>query len=299
MIAIYVLFALAGLFAVGAIIAQRYERERKAIEHGQLPPRSEPERLPNVVELSNHSAHLLAEVERKRQASEEAIRKHKVILEGLAVEEAKIRSGVEGESRLDDFLRSRLDDRWTIIAGYRAHEGEIDRILVGPKGVFAFEVKNQGGVIHCDGDRWWRDKTDRRGNVIERDVPIVDNGGRSPSRQINDAADALERLLRKNGYDVAVVRLIVFTHPRAELGNIQQPNVHLAALMRNLSKQRLLSAGTPLSMDQARKIVTTIRRHHEWFERKERQTPRFEGSQPSFVAISLTRSSRSATRFAS
>lgn len=297
MIAVSVLFVLAGMFAVGAIIVQRYQRKRKAIEHGQLPPRSEPERLPNVVELSNHSAHLLAEVERKRQASKEAIWKHKVILEGLAVEEAKIRSGVEGESRLDDFLRGRLDDRWTIIAGYRAHRGEIDRILVGPKGVFAFEIKNLGGVIHCDGDRWWRDKTDRRGNVIERDVPIVDNGGRSPSRQINDAADALERLLRKNGHDVAVVRLIVFTHPRAELGNIQQPNVHLAALMRNLSKQRLLSAGTPLSMDQARKIVTTIRRHHEWFERK--QTPRFEGSQPSVVTISLTRSSRSATRFAS
>ncbi|KAA3421419.1 NERD domain-containing protein [Streptococcus pneumoniae] len=32
------------------------------------------------------------------------------------------------------------------MAGYRAHEGEIDRILVGPNGVFAFEVKNLGGV---------------------------------------------------------------------------------------------------------------------------------------------------------
>lgn len=204
MIAVSVLFALAGLFAVGAVIAQRYQRERKQIEHGQVPHRSEPERLPSVVELSNHSAHLLAEVERKRQASEKAIRKHKAILEGLTVEEAKIRSGIEGESRLDDFLRRCFDDAWTIIAGYRAHEGEIDRILVGPNGVFAFEVKNLGGVIHCDGDRWWRDKTDRYGSVVERDIPIADNGGRSPSRQINDAADALERLLRKNGYDVAM-----------------------------------------------------------------------------------------------
>lgn len=221
MIAVSVLFALAGLFAVGAIIAQRYQRKRKAIEHGQVPPRLEPERLPSVVELSNHSAHLFAEVERKRQASEEAIRKHKVILEGLTVEEAKIRSGIEGESRLDDFLRSRFDDGWTIIAGYRAHEGEIDRILVGPNGVFAFEVKNLGGVIHCDGDRWWRDKTDRYGSVVERDIPIADNGGRSPSRQINDATDAMEGLLRKNGYDVAVVRVIVFSHQKATLGSIR------------------------------------------------------------------------------
>lgn len=276
MIAVSVLFALAGLFAVGAVIAQRYQRERKPIEHGQVPHRSEPERLPSVVEISNHSAHLLAEVERKRQASEKAIRKHKAILEGLTVEEAKIRSGIEGESRLDDFLRRCFDDAWTIIAGYRAHEGEIDRILVGPNGVFAFEVKNLGGVIHCDGDRWWRDKTDRYGSVVERDIPIADNGGRSPSRQINDAADALERLLRKNGYDVAVVRVIVFSHQKATLGSIRRLNVHFLALGRDLDMQRVLSRGTPLSMDQARKIATTIRRHHEWFERKERQPPRFD-----------------------
>ncbi|WP_284155522.1 nuclease-related domain-containing protein [Sulfuricystis multivorans] len=234
-----------------------------------------PERpSPSVMALSNYGTHLLAEVERKRQASEEAIRKHQAALEEIAVEEAKIRSGLEGESRLDDFLRSRLDDTWTIIAGYRAHEGEIDRILVGPKGVFAFEVKNVGGIIHCDGDRWWRDKTDRRGNIIERDVPIADNGGRSPSRQINDAADALERLLKGNGHDAAVVRIVVLTHPRARLGNISRLNIHLLARVQDLYMQRVLSRGAPLSADQARKIATTIRRHHEWFERKEKQSAR-------------------------
>ncbi|WP_205616981.1 nuclease-related domain-containing protein [Pelomicrobium methylotrophicum] len=272
MIAISVLFALAGLFAVGAVIAQEYERKRKPIERGQVPPRLEPGRLPSVVELSNHGAHLLAEVDRKRQASEEAIRKHKAILEELTVEEAKIRSGIEGESRLDDFLRRCFDDGWTIIAGYRAHEGEIDRILVGPNGVFAFEVKNLGGIIHCDGDRWWRDKTDRYGNVVERDIPIADNGGRSPSRQLNDAADALQRLLRKNGYDVAVVRVIVFAHPGATFGNIKDLSVDFLTHAPGMDVEKVLSRGTPLSHDRARRIATTIRRHHEWFGRKERQS---------------------------
>ncbi|MEO1767676.1 nuclease-related domain-containing protein [Thiobacter aerophilum] len=274
MIVVYFLFALAILFAVSAIIAERHERKRKATKHEQAPHRLEPERLPHVVELSNHGAHLLAEVERKRQASEEAIRKHQATLEGLAIEEAKIKSGLDGERRLDRLLRGNLDDSWTIIVGYRAYEGEIDRILVGPKGVFAFEVKNLGGVIHCNGDRWWRDKTDRRGKVIERDVPIVDNGGRSPSRQINDAADALERLLRKNGHDVKIVRAVVLTNPRAELGNISGLTVHFLAQVWRMNMQRIFARGTPLDTEQVRKITVAIRRHHEWFERKERQPAR-------------------------
>jgi hypothetical protein len=274
MIVVYFLFLLAILFAAGAIIAERYERKRKGIKHEQAPHRLEPERSPCVVELSNHGAHLLAEVERKRQASEEAVRKHQAILEGLAVEEAKIKSGLEGEGRLDQFLRGNLDDSWTIIAGYRAQDGEIDRILVGPKGVFAIEVKNLAGVIHCDRDRWWRDKKDRRGNVIERDVPIVDNGGRSPSRQINDAADSLERLLRKNGHDVRIVRGVVLANPRAELGNISGLNVHFLALVQHMDMQRVFARGAPLDTEQARKISVTIRLHHEWFERKERSPAR-------------------------
>ncbi|MGC8855150.1 MAG: nuclease-related domain-containing protein [Halothiobacillaceae bacterium] len=271
---VYFLFLLAILFAVSAIIAERYERKRKAIEHEQAPPRSEPERLPHVVELSNHGAHLLAEVERKRQESEEAIRKHQATLEKLAIEEAKIKSGLDGEGGLDQLLRGNLDDGWTIIAGYRAKNGEIDRILVGPKGVFAFEVKNLAGVIHCDGDRWWRDKKDKRGNIIERDVPIVDNGGRSPSRQINDAANALERLLRKSRHDIKIVRIVVLANPRAELGNISNLNIDFLVKARDMDMQRIFARGTPLDEEQVRKITVTIRRHHEWFERKEQSPAR-------------------------
>jgi len=275
MIATFILFAPAALFAIAAIVAGWHWRKRNATR-GRAQPQPEPECLPTVVELSNHGAHLLAEVERKRQASEEAIRKHKAILDELTVEEAKIRSGIEGESKLDNLLRSRFDDEWTIIAGYRAYEGEIDRILVGPKGVFAFEVKNLGGIIHCDGDRWWRDKTDRYGNVLERNIRIADNGGRSPSRQINDATDALERLLRKNGHDVAVVRVIVFTHPRTTFGDIKNLSVNFLAHVPVIDVEKVLSRGTPLSPDRARRIVTTIRRHHEWFERKERPAARID-----------------------
>jgi hypothetical protein len=274
MIVASVLFAIAGLLALAAILVQKYQRKGRASGHRQAPPQSEPARLPRVVGLSNHGAQLLEAVENQRQAAIAAIHEHQATLERLNVEAAKIRAGIAGESALDQFLLSRLDDRWTLIAGYRAYRGEIDRILVGPSGVFAFEIKNLGGVIHCDGDRWWRDRTDRWGNVIEHGIPITDRGGRSPSLQLNDAADALEQLLRKNGHDIQVVRVVVFAHPKAKFGNIKNLSVNFLARLPGLDIGTLFSRGSPLSMDQARRIATSISRHHEWFERKVRLAPR-------------------------
>jgi hypothetical protein len=268
------LFAIAGLLAILAILVEKYQRKGRAPGQRQAPPQSEPARLPRLVGLSNHGAQLLEAVETKRQAAMAAIQEHQATMERLAIDAAKIRAGIAGESALDQFLLSHLDDRWTLIAGYRSYRGEIDRILVGPMGVFAFEIKNLGGVIHCDGDRWWRDRIDRGGNVIEQGIPITDRGGRSPSRQINDAADALERLLKKNGHTVQVVRVVVFVHPRATLGDIKNLSVNFLAIMPGLDIQRVLSRGTSLSTDQVRRIATSISRHHEWFERKARPAAR-------------------------
>jgi len=277
MVAVIVLFVIVCLLAIGSIITQGYQRNQhknKTVEQRRQSYQSVPRLQPRLVELSKYGTHLLEEVERKRQAVLESMNKLTISLDLLAVEEAKIRSGIEGESALDSFLFSQLDDRWTIIAGYRAHKGEIDRILVGPNGVFAFEVKSLGGVIHCNGDFWWRDKTDRRGNVIERGIPIADNGGRSPSRQINDTADTLERLLRGNGHDVRVVRVIVLAHPGASFGTIKNLTVDFLVHIRGVhvrgDMKKLFLCGTPLSSDQTRQIATTIIRHHEWFECKEK-----------------------------
>lgn len=276
MIVVYILFTLAAFFALAAVVARWFERRnaKKAKKTSIEPLVLKRANLPARIELSNHGAHMLADVQSKRQEIEEAIRKYQSELEKLQVEEAKIRSGIDGENALDAYLYERFGANWTIIAGYCAHEGEIDRILVGPKGVFAFEAKNVGGAIHCDGDRWWRDKTDRYGNVVERDIPIADNGGRSPSRQINDAADALERLLKKNGHTARVVRVVVFTNPRACSGEFRNLTVNFVSRVPEMRTQKLLRLGTDLSQDAVCRIVTTIRHHHEWFERKERQPAR-------------------------
>jgi hypothetical protein len=74
-------------------------------------------------------------------------------------------SGNQGERRVSEFLSSQLSGDWVLISGYKNSKGEIDQILLGPRGIFAIEIKFLNGVIHCDGDLWQRDKYDKYGNL--------------------------------------------------------------------------------------------------------------------------------------
>jgi hypothetical protein len=94
--------------------------------------------------------------------------------------EEKLRAGIAGEQQVAVELGRALDDDWTLLRGYRNRRGEIDHLLVGPKGLFAIEVKNLNATVHVDGDRWRADKYDNYGNLVEQ-RPIADRKGRSPS----------------------------------------------------------------------------------------------------------------------
>ena len=61
--------------------------------------------------------------------------------------------GSEGEQKVARHLSRLLDDRWTLIAGYRNAKGELDQLLVGPGGLLAIEVKFVNGRVSCQGDR--------------------------------------------------------------------------------------------------------------------------------------------------
>ena len=58
--------------------------------------------------------------------------------------EEKIRAGIAGEQLVATELGRALDDDWTLLRGYRNRRGEIDHLLLGPKGLFAIEVKVTG-----------------------------------------------------------------------------------------------------------------------------------------------------------
>lgn len=81
-------------------------------------------------------------------------------------------AGNDGEKRVADILSTRFSDDWTMISGYRNQGGEIDKLLVGPEGIIAIEIKFINGRIFCNRDRWWRDKYDRYGNLVESNLTI-------------------------------------------------------------------------------------------------------------------------------
>ena len=99
--------------------------------------------------------------------------------------EEKLMAGIAGEQLVAVELGRALDDDWTLLRGYRNRRGEIDHLLLGPRGLFAIEVKNLNATVYVDGDRWRADKYDNYGNLVEQ-RPIADRRGRPPSVQLDE-----------------------------------------------------------------------------------------------------------------
>src|SRR5271165_1254085 len=141
--------------------------------------------------------------------------------------EEKLKAGIAGEQLVAVELGRALGDDWTLLHGYRNRRGEIDQLLLGPGGLFAIEVKNLNATVHVDGDRWRADKYDNYGNLVEQRT-IADRTGRSPSAQLNEPADDLERFLRERGQPVAIQRVVILAHRRSRIGAARNLTVRVA-----------------------------------------------------------------------
>lgn len=108
-------------------------------------------------------------------------------------DEAILTAGIKGEQSVADALGRSLNDDWVLLRGYHNPRGEIDHVLLGPRGLVAIEVKNYSGVVSCDGDRWWVDKYDNYGNRKER-LDLLDKG--RPAALAQHAAQRARRPAR-------------------------------------------------------------------------------------------------------
>ncbi len=186
--------------------------------------------------------------------------------------EEEILAGIAGEQLVAAELGQALDDDWTLLSGYRNRRGEIDHLLLGPRGLFAVEVKNLNATVHVDGDRWRADKYDNYGNLVQQRL-ILDRTGRSPSVQLNEPADELERFLGQRGQPVSVRRVVVLAHRRSQLGTVRNPTV-----LAGVSAGYLLtligdSPGGQLDGRQRAEIGRLIRRDHEFHGQHGRARP--------------------------
>lgn len=171
-----------------------------------------------------------------------------------------------GAQRVAARLKAILDDNWTLICGYCSSAGRLEHILVGPHGVMTVASTSLHGRIHCDGERWRRDKFDLYNNLVERDAAVASD----PGGTLYAASARLQQVLMGQTSIRQLALALVFTHHAATLGTIRHRDLGLVTLLSDLKSATLLQAlsGHPdhRTIDG---VVDVIRHEHARFVRQQ------------------------------
>lgn len=134
------------------------------------------------------------------------------------------------------FLSGDLPDDWMLIRGYQNPAGAIAQLLVGNHGVVAMTSLHLDATVHCHGDKWRAEKVDHHSGQSLGEIHLSDQAGRSPSAQLNQAADALEQFLRSSGAPISVLRVVLLNHPCSRLETCHRPTVRVFASHYDLAR---------------------------------------------------------------
>jgi len=120
-------------------------------------------------------------------------------------------AGIDGEPIFRQELRELLGNGWTAFCNQPTGHGDIDCVLVGPSGLFAFEIKHHWGLIIYQNGRWLQLKVGAHGKPYRGSL-------KNPSLQLLAGVRSLkERLAENEVKDVWVEAAVIFTHPDARL----------------------------------------------------------------------------------
>jgi hypothetical protein len=133
--------------------------------------------------------------------------------------------------------------------GYRNRRGEIDELLLGPTGLLGGRAAS----------------TTTTGTLVEQRL-ITDRTGRSPSEQLNEPADELQRFLRERGQHVTIGRVVVLAHRRSRLAPGDRRTVHVATSAAGALSVAGDSADR-LGPGQRAELESLIRRDHDFHQR--------------------------------
>jgi hypothetical protein len=161
-----------------------------------------------------------------------------------------------------------LDDAWTALVGYQANGGDVDILLVGPKGTFAIELKHFNAVVSCNGDQWWKTDSGQR-------TPIENGRGRSPSHQLNANVKALRNYLEASQAFYCMRTIVVLSHSKSRIRSIVNPTVDFILTLNDWEGSGWFSQ-FPSYLTEARTsaIVGSITRSHEhWRNRRAPNEP--------------------------
>lgn len=191
------------------------------------------------------------------------IRDYRPVPQQVSVEERQAQAGSEAERRVDVFFASALGERWTLIAGYCGPNGEIDRILIGPYGIYAIEIKGNRGVIESDGQRWLVKRYGRRGDLLDiKTLP------RAPDAQLSKAVMPLQRWLDKNGVEQRITTVVLFAAEDVRIGRMDSACADVVTTLGSLDLGCLFdpeSEEERLAASQRERIVRlVVKDHHHW-----------------------------------
>lgn len=158
-------------------------------------------------------------------------------------------AGRLGEAALTDFLAAELTADWSLLRNVVLPDqgGDIDAVLVGPRGVWVLEVKAYSRHYRNAGDRWWR-----RTEQGEWDAVRYYN----PTRQARRGAHAVRRLLAERVGDVPVTARIVWAGDGVVLTD--KPAVAVWQLAQPQPLRDDLAGGLPLPPDRAQAVVAAL-----------------------------------------
>ncbi|MCO8271791.1 NERD domain-containing protein [Actinoplanes sp. TRM 88003] len=160
-----------------------------------------------------------------------------------------------------------LDDSWVMLRGYHNRRGETDHVLVGPAGIWAVEVKRRRIRLHVMGEKWWYEKLDARGNVVDTGW-AVDAGGRTWERQVTEVAADLAAWLARNGHPVPVRTAVMIMHEQAQLGRLENQSADVVGTRSAHLLEAIGRYAIPLDPQSCEAIVALIERDHQFHQRR-------------------------------
>ena len=199
-------------------------------------------------------------------AKREATRQHISSVLPTAREQT-ILAGRNAERRVANELAAALDDEWLLLRGYCNSRGEIDALLLGPRGLFAIEEKYRSIRVYVRGDQWTAEQVDKYGEPRGARSPMRDGKGRSPSQQVNEPAAALSSWLSTNKRGTPITPVVLLTHPRARVGLMREPTVRVERSVRQLLAL-IDRSSYALSAERRADIERLVRRDHEFHAAK-------------------------------
>jgi Holliday junction resolvase-like predicted endonuclease len=162
------------------------------------------------------------------------------------------RHGRYGEDRAADAFRDTLDGRWTLLRNWEWPNqkwGDVDLILVGLRGVWAFEVKAYEGEIRNRGDHW-----ERKGRWRWHRL------SKQPGKQAKRNAARLKEYLEQQGIKCGWVQPVILWASEEGSLTLQDPAVPVWRVHEIQEHIEELWQGRPLSDNAVQEIVKVLER---------------------------------------